>query len=87
MPDTRALVTLDVRGEICPSPLIQATEAMNAAGPDEVIAVVTDYFPALLTVPNQALRVGWDVQIVKQGPSEWTITLTRSAFPPEDAEA
>ncbi len=72
-------VGIDVRGEICPVPVTKAVDAMKVAAEGEAIDVLTDHPTALVTVPNQAVRMGWDVNIKKVGPAEWLIHLERSA--------
>jgi TusA-related sulfurtransferase len=69
---------MDVRGEICPFPMMKATDAMKAAKEGEVIEMLTDHPPALLTIPNQAVKMGWDVNIERTGSSEWKLKLTKS---------
>jgi tRNA 2-thiouridine synthesizing protein A len=69
------IITVDVRGEICPVPLIKATEAMKAASPGQNIAMLTDFPPAILVVTNAAIKNGWDVKIESMTTSEWKITL------------
>lgn len=83
MAGTLKVVKIDVRGEVCPAPLLAAAEAIKAAQPDECLELLTDYRPALLTVPAQALQMDWDVSIRRVGPSEWTILLTRSQMETE----
>ncbi len=67
---------VDVRGEICPYPMMRAVEAMKKAKPDEAIEVLTDHPPALETIPPQAQRLGWDVAIYQNG-AEWRLVLTK----------
>ena len=68
---------LDVRGEICPYPMMKAVEAMRALPEGEVIQVYTDHSPCLETIPTQAVRYGFDVVIEEIGSPEWRITLSR----------
>ncbi len=69
---------LDVRGEICPYPMMQTVQALKRLGRDErVLEVITDHAPALETIPTQAARLGFEAVIVESGSPEWTITLTR----------
>ncbi|MBI4302600.1 MAG: sulfurtransferase TusA family protein [Chloroflexi bacterium] len=68
---------LDVRGEICPYPMMKAVEAMKKAPPGETIEVYTDHAPALETIPTQAERLGFAYTIVETGSPEWRITLVR----------
>jgi len=70
---------LDVRGEICPYPMLKAVEAMKRAPKGEAIEVITDHAPALETIPAQARRLGFQWQITETGAPEWVITLSRPA--------
>lgn len=66
---------LDVRGEICPYPMLKAVEAMKKLkGTDEVV-VFTDHAPCLETIPPQAGKYGYTYQVEENGGAEWTITL------------
>ena len=68
---------LDVRGEICPYPMMKAVDAMKKLkGKNESIEVITDHAPCLETIPMQASRLKWSVNIEEVGPPEWQITLT-----------
>jgi TusA-related sulfurtransferase len=72
------LPELDVRGEICPFPMMKTVEALkklNAA--EKGLAVITDHAPALDTIPTQAVRLGFEVEINENGNSEWRLTLVR----------
>ncbi len=68
---------LDVRGEICPYPMLKAVEAMKRLPNGEVLEVITDHAPALDTVPAQAHRLGFHCEIRETGSPEWTIILSR----------
>ncbi|MBI2846811.1 MAG: sulfurtransferase TusA family protein [Chloroflexi bacterium] len=70
---------VDVRGEICPYPMLKAVEAMKKAKPSEVIEVLTDHAPALETIPTQASRLGFSVKIGETKGGEWRITLSRAS--------
>lgn len=76
--DTAKRSTLDVRGEICPYPMLKAKEAMEAATPDETIEVLTDHPPALTTVPWQARKLGFRADVQELGGSEWRIVLDQA---------
>ena len=74
------LKELDVRGEICPFPMMKTVEALKKLhDSDEGLEVITDHAPALDTIPTQAVRLGFDVDINESGQSEWRLTLTRKA--------
>ena len=70
---------LDVRGEICPYPMMKAVEAMKELNGSEDIVVITDHAPCLETIPPQAPRHGYDVRIEQTGTPEWRITLSPKA--------
>jgi tRNA 2-thiouridine synthesizing protein A len=70
--------TLDVRGEICPYPMMRTVSALKKLSAGErVLEVVTDHAPALDTIPTQAARLGFSTQVEEAGGSEWRILLTR----------
>ena len=72
------MAELDVRGEICPYPMMRTVSALKKLGGDErALEVVTDHAPALETIPTQAARLGFDVVIEETGGSEWRLVLTR----------
>lgn len=76
---------LDVRGEICPYPMMRTVTALKKLAADErTLEVVTDHAPALETIPTQAARLGFTTAVEEVGGSEWRITLTRQ---PEQEEA
>ena len=72
------VISLDVRGEICPVPLVRAMEAMRAASTGRQIEMMTDFLPAVLTVTNAALKEGWDINIRRMNLTEWRIFLSRA---------
>ena len=70
--------TLDVRGEICPYPMMRTVSALKKLpGTEQVLEVVTDHAPALETIPTQAARLGFRTEIEEAGGSEWRVVLTR----------
>lgn len=68
---------LDVRGEICPYPMLKAVEAMKRLPDGEALEVITDHAPALESIPTQARRLGFAFEIEQTGHPEWRIVLTR----------
>ncbi len=75
---SRMAQTLDVRGEICPYPMMRTVSALKKLSADErILEVVTDHAPALETIPTQAARLGFTTAVEEAGGSEWRITLTR----------
>lgn len=67
---------LDVRGEVCPYPMMQAVDAMKKLNGSEEIVVITDHAPCLDTIPPQAGRFGYSYEVEETGSPEWTITLS-----------
>jgi len=73
-----SLKQLDVRGEICPYPMMKAVQALKRLSANESgLEVITDHAPALETIPTQAVRLGYSSEIEETGSPEWKITLTR----------
>ena len=66
---------LDVRGEICPYPMMKAVDAMKKLNGTENVVVITDHAPCLDTIPSQASRHGYVCQVEETGSPEWTLTL------------
>jgi tRNA 2-thiouridine synthesizing protein A len=66
---------LDVRGEICPYPMMKAAEALKKLSSGESLQVLTDHAPALSTIPWEAAKHGYRASIERVGSPEWLITL------------
>ena len=66
---------LDVRGEICPYPMLKAVEAMKKLKGMDTVVVFTDHAPCLETIPPQAGRYGYTYQVDQNDGAQWTITL------------
>ena len=66
---------LDVRGEICPYPMMKASEALKKLPDGESLQVLTDHAPALSTIPWEAAKHGYRATIERIGSPEWLITL------------
>jgi tRNA 2-thiouridine synthesizing protein A len=66
---------LDVRGEICPYPMLKAVEAMKKLNGTDTVVVLTDHAPCLETIPPQAGRYGYTYQVEQNSGAQWTITL------------
>lgn len=67
---------LDVRGEICPYPMMKASEALKRLPDGESLQVLTDHAPALSTIPWEAAKHGYRASIERVGSPEWLITLS-----------
>jgi TusA-related sulfurtransferase len=71
------IIILDVRGEVCPGPLLKVMEAMRGALTGQDIEMLTDFMPAVLVVTNAALKEGWDINIRHLNPTEWKVVLAQ----------
>jgi TusA-related sulfurtransferase len=67
---------LDVRGEICPYPMMKASDALKKLQPGSSLEVLTDHAPALSTIPWEAAKFGFRASIERVGSPEWLITLS-----------
>ena len=69
---------LDVRGEICPYPMLKTNELLDGDQKGiQVLDVLTDHPPALSTVPPQAMKRGYEVEIDELGAGEWRMRLSK----------
>ena len=69
---------IDVRGEICPYPMMKTAEALKKLDGDETLEVLTDHAPALGTIPWEAAKNGYETSIEGAADSEWRLTLRKS---------
>ena len=73
------ITVLDVRGEICPYPMLKTTEELDNKQPGIIaLDVLTDHAPALSTIPPIALKRGYDVEIDEVRSGEWLVHLVKS---------
>jgi len=68
---------LDLRGEICPYPMLKTNEELDADKNIQILEVITDHSPALSTIPPQAVKRGYEVEIMETNNSEWKLILTK----------
>ncbi len=67
--------TIDLKGEICPDPLIQVQTAMKNASPGDIFIVIVDYPLAVENIARWAENKGMGVEVAhKEG--EWEIRVT-----------
>ncbi|MAR34733.1 MAG: response regulator SirA [Chloroflexi bacterium] len=70
-------VVLDLRGEICPYPMLKTNEYLDKNVSVKILEVITDHSPALSTIPPQAIKRGYEVEISEIDSSEWKIILSK----------
>lgn len=69
-----AVKTLDLRGEICPDPLLQVQEAVRQAAPGDAFLIRVDYPLAVENIARWAESQGFAVAVKRQG-GEWEISI------------
>jgi tRNA 2-thiouridine synthesizing protein A len=77
MSEEEAMKTLDVRGEICPYPMMKTVEMVEKLSEAETLEVLTDHAPALSTIPIAVGPLGYLIRIEPLGPAEWRIIVYR----------
>ncbi len=70
-------VILDVRGEVCPYPQLEAKEAVQKLSSGEVLLVYTDHVDAIWTVPAALREDVSKVKVWKSGKGEYKLFLWR----------
>lgn len=73
---------LDVRGEICPYPMMKTLEVLRTVPEGEALEVLTDHPPALESIPLYTSRLGYRCAIEESAPGEWRIRITREEARP-----
>jgi TusA-related sulfurtransferase len=69
---------LDVRGEICPYPMLRTNRELDEVSPGvPQLDVLTDHAPALSTIPPQAMKRGYTCAIDEVGAGVWRIRLAK----------
>ncbi len=68
---------LDVRGEICPYPMMKTVETLHKLPDSEILEVLTDHPPALESIPFYTSRLGFHCAIEEDGPGQWRLRITR----------
>ena len=78
MAQDRKIQQLDLKGEICPYPMMLTNKELDENSPGiEELEIITDHSPALSTIPPQALKRGYDCQIEEIKNGEWKIQLKK----------
>ena len=74
MPETKIL---DLKGEICPDPLIQVQDAMKKAVSGDIYIIVVDYPLAVENIARWGETEGNNVQVEQKG-GDWEIRITKA---------
>ncbi len=74
--------TVDVRGHICPYPLIELKVALKGIEPGMVLAVLTDSEPTVrTTVPAFCKKTGHSFEVNEVDRKFWRVLIKKSARP------
>lgn len=65
---------LDVKGKVCPMPLLETKRKLDELKAGDVLEVLTDYEPATRTIPMLAKKQGYGVEIENKKP-EYVIRI------------
>ncbi|MDR7484132.1 MAG: sulfurtransferase TusA family protein [Armatimonadota bacterium] len=71
---------LDVRGEICPYPMMKTVEVLQGLPEDDILEVLTDHPPALESIPFYVTRLGYRCTIEESAAGEWRIRIERAGL-------
>ncbi|OGO36276.1 MAG: hypothetical protein A2W35_09775 [Chloroflexi bacterium RBG_16_57_11] len=55
---------LDLQGKVCPYPTLEPRLALNDMAAGQVLEVITDYYPALQTIPELMRELGYPYELV-----------------------
>jgi TusA-related sulfurtransferase len=61
--------------------MIRAVDALEKLPPNEDLEVLTDHAPALTTIPWEASKRGYAVEVEKVRSGEWKLTLRKAQAP------
>ena len=62
----KADITVDVRGEICPIPLIRTCVALKHLECGQILAVLTDHAPSIDSIQEGAANLGYHVLAIEK---------------------
>lgn len=70
--------TLDVLGQVCPFPLVEAKNALNKINTGDELVINFDCTQATESIPRWAAETGLNIINFEQvGDAAWTITLIK----------
>jgi tRNA 2-thiouridine synthesizing protein A len=72
-----AEIVVDVRGETCPVPLIEARKALRKAAPGDVIEVIGSHPPSKKEIPMAVEALKLKLLSVEGTDNDWKIRIQR----------
>jgi tRNA 2-thiouridine synthesizing protein A len=70
-------ITVDVRGETCPIPLIEFRKAIRRAQPGEVLEIVGTHPASYKEIPMAAAALDVEILSIEGTSTDWTIRIKR----------
>ncbi len=75
----KAARLVDVRGQICPYPLIEIKQGMKNLAEGQVLEIVTDYEAAVMTtIPAFCEKTGYLYELNQAGNKTWRVLIVKS---------
>jgi len=65
-PPLKIDVVIDVKGEMCPVPLMRTMTTMKTLLIGQILAVITDHIPSTLSIPEKMKRRGHQVLRIEE---------------------
>lgn len=72
-----AEIKVDVRGEICPVPLVETRKALRKASPGDIVEVIGNHPPSKKEIPMAVKALGLELMEVQQEGEVWKIRIRR----------
>lgn len=75
---------IDLRGDVCPYPLIMAVKRISEVedrlrSGAVVLKFIVDHPPATQSIPREVGKRGYRAELTKTGAAEWEITVGRGS--------
>lgn len=79
MDGTKTATVLDVRGKVCPYPVIETREALKALAAGDTLEVLSDFEPAALgTIPHFCRQKGYPYDVREEGSHLWRVVIQKT---------
>lgn len=72
-----AVIRIDVSGETCPVPLVEARKALRRAEPGDIVEIAGTHPASKKEIPMAAAAMGIEVLDVSEVEGVWTIRLRK----------
>ncbi|MHB1295938.1 MAG: sulfurtransferase TusA family protein [Anaerolineae bacterium] len=72
-----AEITVQVRGETCPVPLVETRKALRKAAPGDIITVVGTHPASMKEIPMAVEALHLELLSVEGQGTDWTIRIRR----------